>query len=361
MEPQGAFIWTDRALSEYYKYCGRNDYYDEHHDGKFIQFVNENEMDEENIDLELGKNVKPKDCLFIEMDDNFPLQNNKKNNKRLSRNEQIFEIIKHCYDHAHHPYDPEYIKPDAITWPRDVSIDEKSKDINNNFNILKPELMPRQILLIHGYLNECMNQKQNKLSLKIEQEILLHLAIDKLDEKTQNDYKQRIGNILHNYADWDTMDKISCIIPDFLWLGDEDGAVDVKTLQSLGISYVLNCAGYETMNVKYPSYFRKLVLFADDSDDYNIIRNDIAECLQFIVNCIENKERIFIHCFMGMNRSATITVAALMYFKGMNLWNAIKHTQERRGWILNNESFQMQLVHYANKLDLLSDEENGVF
>ena len=62
MEPKGAFIWINRALGEYYQYCGRDDYYDEYGDGKFIKFVNENDLDEDAVDLELGRKVKAKDC-----------------------------------------------------------------------------------------------------------------------------------------------------------------------------------------------------------------------------------------------------------------------------------------------------------
>ena len=65
MEPKGAFIWIDRALGEYYKYCGIDDYYDQYGDGKFIKFVHENEMDEDRIDLELGPKIKPKDIMFM--------------------------------------------------------------------------------------------------------------------------------------------------------------------------------------------------------------------------------------------------------------------------------------------------------
>ena len=98
------FTSIDTALGEYYTYCERNNYYDENGNGKFMTFVNENEMDEDELDLELGLHAEPKDCLYTGMDDSFPLQNDINDNSKITREKEIFKIIQHCYLHGHHPY-----------------------------------------------------------------------------------------------------------------------------------------------------------------------------------------------------------------------------------------------------------------
>ena len=324
----------DKGLAIYYKKMKRNDYYTNNKKtiGLFLKYFQDHEYDIDDIIDQLTqlpdnnnndhKNDENtiKNCQYLEFpmfkDDNFPMDKQYKNEN--DKRQEQFNILKHCWQFGVPP--------------------------------LKPQLMPKRILLIHGYYNGYL------LSPNIEQTIFLFLAIDTLHWRIEIGYKQRIRNILDHYSNWDLMDKISCIIPNFLWLGDEDCAIDINTLQSLGINYILNCAGYDVMDVKYPSNFQTHVLFADDADDYNIINDDIASCIEFVTNCINNNGKILIHCLAGMNRSATITIAVLMYFKGMDLLSCIKYTQQRRGWILSNESFQRQLVQYAQKLDLLIGE-----
>ena len=77
--------------------------------------------------------------------------------------------------------------------------------------------------------------------------------------------------------------------------------------------------------------------------------------MQFIYECKQNNGKILIHCLAGMNRSATVVVAYLLYGMGMDLLTAIKHTQQQRGYVLQNLSFRQQLIYYASKLRLLKE------
>eukprot|EP01084_Bolivina_argentea_P282134 482888_1 len=102
-----AFNRIDKALAIYYTNHGRKDYYDENGDGKFIAFVHENDFDENAIDLELGDNVNPNDCLYLSMDNGFPLID------ETQRSQQIFEILTHCYVNGMPPYNK--MKQNALT------------------------------------------------------------------------------------------------------------------------------------------------------------------------------------------------------------------------------------------------------
>ena len=63
-----------KALAAYYLICRRGDYFDEEGKGKFMKFADALGLDEANIRLELGLGVSPDDCIFIDIDDNFPVR-----------------------------------------------------------------------------------------------------------------------------------------------------------------------------------------------------------------------------------------------------------------------------------------------
>eukprot|EP01084_Bolivina_argentea_P076320 138315_1 len=62
----------DEALGIHYSNCDIKDYYNKNGAGKFIVFVRENGFDENDVDVQLGDDVNPDECLYVNMDDNFP-------------------------------------------------------------------------------------------------------------------------------------------------------------------------------------------------------------------------------------------------------------------------------------------------
>lgn len=84
-----------KALAAYYLICRRSDYFDSLGRGKFMKFVETVGMDEGNIRLELGLGVSPDDCVFIDIDDNFPVR--KEFDTGDGRKTAIFKVIQRCY------------------------------------------------------------------------------------------------------------------------------------------------------------------------------------------------------------------------------------------------------------------------
>ena len=98
----GRFIFEmmDNELAKYYKYLNNDEYYDDYHIGKFINYINENEHDEEDIDDQLGDDILPEDCAYCEFDDNIPLnqhQMNQISNDEDKKQELIFKILRYIY------------------------------------------------------------------------------------------------------------------------------------------------------------------------------------------------------------------------------------------------------------------------
>ena len=98
MDDDEESIPMDKALGEYYKQCGRDDYYDEYRCSKFIRFMHENEFEEEHLEDQLGKGATLDNCDLIEMDDNFPLlkSNNNDTINKIFRKKDVFEVLQHC-------------------------------------------------------------------------------------------------------------------------------------------------------------------------------------------------------------------------------------------------------------------------
>eukprot|EP01083_Nonionella_stella_P179727 638975_1 len=89
----------DNALAQYYKDCGRNDYFDEESgQGRFREFADDSRYDTDFLDDDLGDYVNdPNECVIVEdiddIDPMFPLPISTKE----SRANDIFQVFKHCY------------------------------------------------------------------------------------------------------------------------------------------------------------------------------------------------------------------------------------------------------------------------
>merc|ERR1712130_617540 len=63
-------------------------------------------------------------------------------------------------------------------------------------------------------------------------------------------------------------------------------------------------------------------------------------------NSGKNENRIMIHCHAGISRSATITIAYLMYSWKLTMFDAITHVQSKRYIIQPNQGFKNQLLDF---------------
>merc|ERR1711933_223390 len=78
-------------------------------------------------------------------------------------------------------------------------------------------------------------------------------------------------------------------------------------------------------------YFVKAIRFIEAVRDENSGKND---------------NRILIHCHAGISRSATITIAYLMYSWKLTMFDAITHVQSKRYIIQPNQGFKNQLLDF---------------
>lgn len=161
------------------------------------------------------------------------------------------------------------------------------------------------------------------------------------------------------------------IVNDKLYLGDKNGALSEKVLKDLKITHIINCTpkppdhiekftsrGYiknyfednKEMNIKY------MRVAIDDSFLQNI-KTHFENAIGFINSALSendgmNNNRVYIHCFAGISRSSTITIAYLMSSRKMGYDEAYQFVKERREVIKPNEGFTEQLQKYEKELAL---------
>ncbi|NXS16504.1 DS13B phosphatase, partial [Mystacornis crossleyi] len=142
-----------------------------------------------------------------------------------------------------------------------------------------------------------------------------------------------------------------------IYLGDAWAARSKTTLQSLNITHILNAAdGPYSINTGAKYYadlqieYYGVEAFDDPSFDLSIFFYDAANFIGKALNSSGGK--VFVHCAMGVSRSATLVLAFLMIREHMTLVDALKTVSAHRN-ICPNSGFLSQL----RDLDIKLNEE----
>ncbi|NWV57450.1 DS13B phosphatase, partial [Daphoenositta chrysoptera] len=142
-----------------------------------------------------------------------------------------------------------------------------------------------------------------------------------------------------------------------IYLGDAWAARSKTTLQSLNITHILNAAdGPYSINTGAKYYadlqieYYGVEAFDDPSFDLSIFFYDAANFIGKALNSSGGK--VFVHCAMGVSRSATLVLAFLMIHEHMTLVDALKTVSAHRN-ICPNSGFLSQL----RDLDIKLNEE----
>ncbi|KAM6330167.1 uncharacterized protein O3Q21_003651 [Podargus strigoides] len=140
-----------------------------------------------------------------------------------------------------------------------------------------------------------------------------------------------------------------------IYLGDAWAARSKTTLQSLNITHILNAAdGPYSINTG-AKYYKDLQIeyygveaFDDPSFDLSIFFYDAANFIGKALNTSGGK--VFVHCAMGVSRSASLVLAFLMIHENMTLVDALKTVSAHRH-IYPNSGFLSQLRDLDIKLN----------
>ncbi|CAF1621126.1 unnamed protein product, partial [Didymodactylos carnosus] len=114
------------------------------------------------------------------------------------------------------------------------------------------------------------------------------------------------------------------------YLGCLPTAADVHTLNNVGIKYVLNmCAEYNGPCKTYEKYnIKQLHLPTVDCTAPSVYT--IERAVKFMNEAYVNNKKIFVHCKVGMGRSAAIVLCHLVANENMSAESALKLMKEKR-------------------------------
>ena len=145
----------------------------------------------------------------------------------------------------------------------------------------------------------------------------------------------RNKKILNTINTMINIDDYDLIIPN-LYLGNINAANDIHFLENFNIGAIINC----TENEPFHEYFNgkpQLRLYINDSKEKSNIekfKNQIIESIDFIEYCIRNDMTVFVHCYWGLMRSATVVAAYLIKSYKITHIDAIQLIREQRQFAL---------------------------
>ncbi|XP_023515308.1 dual specificity protein phosphatase 1-like [Cucurbita pepo subsp. pepo] len=149
-------------------------------------------------------------------------------------------------------------------------------------------------------------------------------------------------------------DGIPCQIEEGVFLGSIGAAHNKDELKKLNITHILTIAC--SMPPANPNDFVYKVVGVVDTRDADI-KQHFDDCFNFIEEGRQSGG-VLIHCFAGVSRSVTITLAYLMKKRGMNLTEALEHVKSRRPQASPNVGFMFQLKDFETTLQ--ASKEDGM-
>lgn len=216
-----------------------------------------------------------------------------------------------------------------------VLYDESSRVRNETseaFNLLMSALETegRKVLLLDGGIKEFKNNKKELCVEKCGNPIL---------SPTTPPEEQNVDIELAPVAE---------ILP-YLFIGNERDASSKCTLESLGITHVLNCTSH------LPEHFSSCGIIyqrlpANDSSQQDL-KQYFEEAFEFIEKARMAGGKVLVHCQAGVSRSATITISYILRKTTLNAYDAYKFVKSKRDVVSPNLNFMGQLMTFEEALN----------
>jgi len=147
------------------------------------------------------------------------------------------------------------------------------------------------------------------------------------------------------------------VLKGFMFLGSFENASNATQLQDLGITRIVNMAselencfeGKTLGSSETPFEVKYLKLGIDDS-----VADSVAQTFElayeFLVKCKEEKQRVLVHCNMGISRSTSVVVMYLMKQHKMTYAQAYEYVKKCRSFVRPNPKFVSELEELEKTL-----------
>lgn len=156
------------------------------------------------------------------------------------------------------------------------------------------------------------------------------------------------------YEDMDEHNKqhMREIIPN-LFLGSKGNAYNSSEIQYFKINNIVNAA-YEIQN-KFINTIEYKNFQWNDVEDFNILQ-DLDIVTEYIHKLLTCKKNVFVHCYAGRSRSASIIIAYLIAFYDKTYEEAYKIVKGIKDDICPNPGFIEQLKIFEKNCELKKEK-----
>ena len=121
-----------------------------------------------------------------------------------------------------------------------------------------------------------------------------------------------------------------------------------EEIKALGIKYILNCAK-EMKPRNLPNYIKYCHLNLTDSPSSDITKY-FEQAFAFIELARIKKQKILIHCKLGISRSPAILVGYFIKYMGYSTKSSLEFIKSKRSQIHPNSGFISQLCSYERTI-----------
>lgn len=213
--------------------------------------------------------------------------------------------------------------------------------------------------MVDEFAQNAQGQLLCRTCLRREDEELLGPSVE--EQKGLEELAKVLDNVSWKY--WKPGEQPAQIL-DWMYLGDLKEATDFELLQQRNITAVLNLINWWELSSRLPEVADFSLLYSShevdflevDSEDrlfFDIVEKCWPPCESFLRKCKAQGKRVLVNCKAGHNRSACMCVSWLVACEGYGLLEAVDMVQTKRGTILSNHGFRLQLLRLALRLDRL--------
>ena len=151
------------------------------------------------------------------------------------------------------------------------------------------------------------------------------------------------------------IDDYNLIIPN-LYLGNINYANNLEFLHSNNIGAIINCTENEPFNDYFEDKYKFRLSINDSKNEENInkFKSEIINCIIFIDNCLDNGVPVYIHCYWGLMRSATVVTSYLIKKYNIPYKDAINIIKEQRPCALSS------LYNFNEVLKYVEDKYSNI-
>lgn len=143
----------------------------------------------------------------------------------------------------------------------------------------------------------------------------------------------------------DTLCAMNKLAEENIWIGGMFALQQKEAIEKANITHVLSVLRIDLKESLFKGFHDHHVVAVDDTDDEDLLQH-FPTTIAFISRGLSSGGAVFVHCAMGISRSATVLTAYLMKTRKLSAEDALETVRAARSFVFPNPSFRKQLELY---------------